>query len=360
MSPAVLESYTQQLIAAQQVPEVNFAWQGGEPTLMGLDFFRKAVALQHLYSKPGVRILNAFQTNATLLDDEWCQFFHDNHFLIGVSLDGPPELHDFYRVDKGGHPTCERVLTGIKLLKKHNVDFNVLTCVNAINANHPSEVYRFLRDEAGAQFIQFIPIVERGSDEGEIVSPRSVSGKAYGQFLIRVFDEWVKRDVGKVFVQMFDVTLASFSGLPPGLCVFQESCGQALALEHNGDIYACDHFVDEPYRLGNLMETPLVDMATSAQQASFGEAKRRSLPGKCRSCPVQFVCNGGCPKDRLLMTADGEPGLNYLCDGYKAFFTYVDRPMREMARLLKAHRPPAEIMQTYGARRKRHRKVGVE
>ena len=357
MSDEVLDSYTRQMIFGQQVPEVNFAWQGGEPTLMGLDFFRKAVELQNRYKKPGMRIFNAFQTNATLLDDDWCQFFHENHFLIGVSLDGPSELHDAYRKDKGGRPTFKRVMAGIELLKKHAVEFNILTCINAINADHPLEVYRFLRDDVGAQFIQFIPIVER-QDRGESpVSERSVSGIKYGKFLIQVFDEWVKRDVGKIYVQLFDVTLAAFMGLQPGLCVNQETCGEALALEHNGDVYSCDHFVDGAYRLGNLMETPLVDLVSSSQQLAFGEDKRKSLPGACRKCPVLFVCNGGCPKDRLLKTSDGEPGLNYLCDGFKAFFTYVDRPMREMARLLEAHRPPAEIIQTYGAKRKRHRRT---
>jgi len=337
------------------VPEVNFAWQGGEPTLMGLDFFRKAVALQAKYRKPGMQVNNAFQTNATLLDDEWCQFFHENHFLIGVSLDGPRELHDAYRVDKGGRATFDRVMAGIALLKKHHVDFNILACVNAVTAEHPLEVYRFFRDEVGAQFIQFIPIVERGEVEGELVSSRTVSGKAYGKFLIKIFDDWVRRDVGKVFVQLFDVSLAVWSGQPPGLCIFQETCGQALALEHTGDVYSCDHFVEQPHHLGNLMQTPLVGMVTGEQQAAFGEDKKKSLPRYCRECPVRFVCNGGCPKDRLLHTPDGEPGLNYLCEGFKSFFTYVDRPMREMAALLQVRRPPAEIMQTYGAKRKRHR-----
>jgi uncharacterized protein len=355
MNDSILQTYTQQMIASQQVPEVNFSWQGGEPTLMGLDFFRKAVQFQDLYRKPGMQVHNAFQTNATLLDDEWCQFFHENQFLLGVSLDGPPELHDAFRVDKGGRPTCEQVLAGIQLLRKHQVDFNILACVNSLTATKPVEIYRFLRDEAGAQFIQFIPIVEQGSAENELVSSRSVSGQAYGQFLNRVFDEWIRRDVGKVFVQLFDVSLAAWMGLEPPLCVFQETCGQALALEHNGDLFSCDHFVDPPHRLGNLHQKSLAEMVNCSQQATFGEAKKKLLPRCCQDCPVSFICHGGCPKDRILVSPDGEPGLNYLCDGFKAFFTYVDRPMREMASLLHARRPAAEIMKSYVVKRKRHR-----
>lgn len=356
MSDAILEEYTRQMIEAQHAPEVTFAWQGGEPTLMGLEFFQKAVAFQEKYRKPGMRMLNAFQTNATLLDEDWCRFFHDQHFLVGVSLDGPEALHDAYRVDKGGRPTFQKVMAGIDLLKKQRVDFNILACVNDCTAEKPLEVYRFFRDQVKARFIQFIPVVERAevisetasSSLGSVASPRSVSGLAYGKFLIEIFDEWVRRDVGKVYVQLFDSALGTWLGDGgPGLCIFQETCGLALAMEHNGDVYACDHFVDRPYLLGNLMQTPLEDLVSGAKQIKFGRDKRKSLPGYCRDCVVRFACNGGCPKDRLLQSPRGEPGLNYLCQGYKAFFRHVDRPMRQMAELLKARQPPAEIMAYY-------------
>ncbi len=344
----LLENYTRQYIEAQRVPEVTFAWQGGEPTLMGLDFFRLAIEFQHKYRRPGMRIHNVLQTNATLLDDEWCRFFKQHNFLIGVSLDGPRELHNHYRVDKGGKPTFDRVMAGIERLKQHRVEFNILTTVHAANAEHPLEVYRFLRDEVGTQFMQFIPIVERdnqtGFQEGDTIRPRSVSGEQYGNFLITIFDEWVRRDVGRVFVQIFDVALAAWVGQRPGLCIFEETCGAALAMEHNGDVYSCDHFVEPRYKLGNIQDIPLIEMVGSANQWQFGQAKRDMLPRYCRECAVRFVCNGGCPKDRVLHTPDGEPGLNYLCAGYKAFFKHIDRPMRIMADELRARQAPANIM----------------
>ncbi|GIV79803.1 anaerobic sulfatase maturase [Litorilinea aerophila] len=348
MGEDLLEEYTRQYIEAQQVPEVTFAWQGGEPTLMGLDFFKRAVELQQKYRKPGMRIYNAFQTNGVLLNDDWGRFFHEHDFLIGISIDGPEDIHDFYRVDKGGQPTFRRVMAGLEILKKHRVEFNVLTTVHAANAPHPLRVYRFLRDEAGARFIQFIPIVERdngtGFQEGDRVTERSVTGRQYGEFLCAIFDEWVRRDVGRVFVQIFDVALAAWSGHRPGLCVFEETCGNALALEHNGDLYSCDHFVEPNYRLGNIQEIPLVEMVASPQQRQFGLDKRETLPRYCRECEVRFVCNGGCPKNRFITTPDGEPGLNYLCEGYRLFFNHIDRPMRIMAAELQAHRPPANVM----------------
>jgi uncharacterized protein len=348
MSDELLEVYTRQYIASQRVPEVTFTWQGGEPALMGLDFYRKAVAFQQQYRPPGVTIHNALQTNATTLDEDWAQFFREHNFLIGVSLDGPRELHDAYRVDKGGKPTFERVMAGIELLKKHRVEFNILACVNALTAKHPIEVYRFLRDDVGAQYLQFIPIVEREPSAGMQVSARvsriSVTGRRYGQFLIEIFDEWVRRDVGKVFVQLFDVALGVWHGMPAGLCIFSETCGLALALEHTGDLFACDHFVEPRDYLGNIQGNNMLELVTSEQQQQFGLDKRQTLPRYCRECQVRFICNGGCPKDRLLRTPDGEPGLNYLCEGYKAFFTHIDRPMRLMSALLKMQRAPAEIM----------------
>jgi uncharacterized protein len=348
MSDEVLAEFTRQYIEAQEVPEVTFAWQGGEPALMGLDFFQRAVALQQQYRKPGMRIDNAFQTNAVLLDEAWCRFFKRHRFLVGVSLDGPQELHDAYRVDKGGGPTFQRVMAGLALLKKHAVDYNVLVCVHAANAGHPLRVYRFLRDEVGAEFMQFIPIVERergsGSQKAIRVTGRSVTGRQYGDFLIAVFDEWVRHDVGRVFVQSFDVALAAWLGQPPSLCVFQETCGQAMAMEHNGDLYACDHFVEPAHRLGNIQDVPLVNMVRSARQQRFGEAKREALPPVCQACPVRFACNGGCPKDRTLSTPGKQGRLNHLCEGYKAFFTHIDAPMQFMAAAIRARRPPSDIM----------------
>lgn len=349
MADELLESYTRQYIEAQRVPEVTFAWQGGEPTLMGLDFFKRAVELQQQYRKPGMRIHNAFQTNGVLLDDAWCRFFHQHNFLIGLSVDGPKHLHDAYRVDKGGRPTFDRVMAGLALLKKHRVEFNILTTVHAANVEHGVEVYRCLRDEIGTQFMQFIPIVERanetGYQEGDQVTERSLTGEQYGRFLISIFDEWVRRDVGRVFVQIFDVALAAWAGERPGLCIFEETCGLALAMEHNGDLFACDHFVEPNYRLGNIQEIPLLDMVASAEQRQFGLDKRDKLPRYCRECEVRFVCNGGCPKDRFIHTPDGEAGLNYLCTGYRAFFNHIDQPMRIMANELRAGRAPANIVQ---------------
>jgi uncharacterized protein len=348
MADDLLEAYTRQYIAAQQVPEVTFAWQGGEPTLMGLDFFQRAVSWQQKYKKPGMRIHNALQTNGVNLDDDWGRFFKQNNFLVGLSIDGPRELHDAYRVDKGGRPTFDRVMGGLALLKKHRVEFNVLTTLHAANVGYPLPVYHFLRDEVKTQFIQFIPIVERdnetGFQEGDQVTERSLTGRQYGEFLMAVFDEWVRRDVGRVYVQLFDVALAAWSGHRPGLCVFEETCGQALALEHNGDLYSCDHFVEPDHLLGNIRQDLMIELVASDQQHQFGQAKRDALPRYCRQCEVKFVCNGGCPKNRFIKTPDGEPGLNYLCQGYRTFFNYIDQPMRFMAGELQAHRPPANIM----------------
>jgi uncharacterized protein len=347
MSDELLEEYTRQYIAAQRAPEVVFAWQGGEPTLMGLEFYRRAVALQQKYRRPGIRILNTLQTNGTRLDDEWCAFFHEHNFLIGLSLDGPRHLHDSYRVDRGGQPTFDRAMDGLTKLQRHQVEFNILTCLHAANADFPLDVYRFLRDEVGAECMQFIPIVERMHplrfQEGTRVSSRSVSGEAYGRFLNTVFDEWIQHDIGRVSIQMFDVALAIWLGEPSGLCIFDETCGRGLAMEHNGDVYSCDHFVEPRHRLGNMQVIPLADLSCSAKQRRFGLAKSETLPRTCRECPVLFACRGGCPKDRLLQTPDGEPGLNYLCAGYKAFFTHVDAPMQRMSALIRRGSPITDV-----------------
>lgn len=348
MTDGLLEMFTRQYIEAQSVPEVTFIWQGGEPTLMGVDFFRQAIALQQKYRKPGMTIHNAFQTNGTTLDDAWGAFFKQHHFLIGLSLDGPPKLHDAYRMDRGGNPTFEKVIHGLKVLQRHQVNYNILTCVHAANADQPLEVYRFLRDEVGAKFIQFIPVVERedkiGFRQGKRSISRSVSGRQYGQFLIAIFNEWVQRDVGRIYVQIFDTALAAWLGKRPGLCVFEETCGLALAIEHTGDLYCCDHFVEDRCHLGNIPETPLVELVASEKQLLFGRAKRDSLPDYCRKCNVRFICNGGCPKNRILCTPNGEPGLNWLCEGYQAFFRHINQPMKVMATLLRMGRPPADIM----------------
>jgi len=362
MSDEVLESYIRQYIAAQNVPEIHFAWQGGEPTLLGVGFFRKVVEFQKKYAG-GKTINNALQTNGTLLDDEWCAFLAEHRFLVGVSVDGPPKLHDAYRVDKKGGATYEKVILGIRRLQKHGVEFNTLTVVNRVNSKKPLEVYRFLK-EIGSGFIQFIPLVERLADAEAIklgldlaapprvdeegarlpVTEWSVEPEQYGKFLTTIFDEWVKQDVGKVFVQLFDVALGNWMGMGGGLCVFSENCGSALAMEHNGDVYSCDHYVYPRYKLGNLLNQDLGAMAASEEQRAFGQAKSATLPEYCRFCEVRFACHGECPKHRFLRTPDGEPGLNYFCRAYKRFFTHVDPSMRKMAALLQARRPAAEIM----------------
>ena len=334
MSDDLLDTFTRQYIEAQRVPEVTFAWQGGEPTLMGLAFFERAIELQEQYKRSGMTIYNALQTNGVTLDDDWCRFFKKHNFLVGVSIDGPKKLHDAYRVDKRDRPTFDRVMVGLELLKKHRVEFNTLTCVHAANGDYPLEVYHFLRDEVQSCYVQFIPIVvrdnETGFQEGETVTEHSVTGKQYGNFLNAIFDEWVRHDMGQVSVQIFDVALAAWIGQRPGLCIFDETYGTALALEHNGDLYSCDHFVEPRHYLGNINEDDLVTLVGSEQQRQFGLAERDTLPRYCRECPVRFVCNGGCPKNRILHTPEGEPGLNYLCEGYKTFFGHLALHMKLM------------------------------
>jgi uncharacterized protein len=352
MTDEVLERYIRQQCESQAtLPEVTISWQGGEPTLMGLDFFRRSVDLAAKYRKPAQTVQYTIQTNGTLLDEEWCAFFREHRVLVGLSIDGPREQHDAYRVDKGGHPTFDKVMQAARLMQLHQVDFNVLCTVHAKNADHPLEVYRFFRDELRTRHIQFIPIVERvNSDgrtrfqEGSVVTDRSVTAEHWGLFLTTIFDEWLKRDVGTVFVQMFDAALASWVGTTPTLCIFAETCGDAVALEHTGDLYSCDHFVEPKHLLGNIAETPLAELVASPQQRAFGAAKRDTLPRYCRECPVRFACHGECPKNRFILTPDGEPGLNYLCAGYKAFFTHVDKPMRIMADLLRQGRYADEVM----------------
>jgi len=358
MKPEVLETYIKSYIEAQPGDEVNFAWQGGEPTLLGVDFYRNAVLLQKKYAA-GKKIQNAFQTNGILINDTWADFFLENNFLVGISIDGPERLHDAYRVDRGGKPTFHRVMAAIELLKKKSVEFNTLTTVHRKNALFPIEVYRFLKD-IGSGYIQFIPIVERKHqgasqlasppdptkrDDLNEVTEWSVESDQYGIFLSAIYDEWIKRDVGRVFVQQFDSALANWLGYPAGICVFSENCGRALAIEHNGDVFSCDHYVYPRYKLGNLMNTSLVSMVDSQAQENFGNAKSATLPQYCRSCEVRFACHGECPKHRFLQTPTGEPGLNYLCKGYKRFFRHIDSGMRTMGALFSAQQAPASIMQ---------------
>ncbi len=378
MSDEVLETYIRSYIQSQKVPEISFAWQGGEPTLLGVDYFRKVVELQKKHAA-GRRVTNALQTNGTLLDDEWSEFLAAHHFLVGLSIDGPPKLHDAYRVDKKQRPTYDNVIRGLRLLRKHGVEFNTLTVVNRINSQQPLELYRFLRDN-GSGFIQFIPLVERLADTeaarlgldlalppkvddpdpaGLPVTEWSVRPKDYGNFLTTIFDEWVRRDVGKVFVQLFDVALGNWSGNGGGLCVFNETCGSALAVEHNGDVYSCDHYVYPEYRLGNLMQEPLGDMVDSGFQKKFGTDKRDALPRYCRECEVRFACHGECPKHRFLRTPDGEQGLNYLCAAYKQFFRHIDPAMTTMTRLLQNRRAPAGIMGIPPGRWEKGRAIGL-
>jgi uncharacterized protein len=352
MSDELLEEFTKQYLQSQRIPQVTFAWQGGEPTLMGIPFFEKALAYQRKYTPAGVRVENALQTNGTLLDDKWGTFLKENDFLVGISVDGPPELHNIYRKDTGGHGSADKVLVGLETLMRHQIEFNILCTVHAGNESFPLEVYRYFRDALKADFIQFIPIVERmnktGYQTGNKVTERSVSGQGYGDFLIAIFDEWVKRDVGSVFVQIFDIALAKWVGAQSGLCVFEETCGLGLVLEHSGDLYSCDHFVEPKYKLGNISKTPMADLVESHQQYRFGIKKINSLPKYCQECDVRFACNGGCPKNRIRNTPDGEYGLNYLCEGYRAFFKHIDQPMQQMANLLRNRRPPFNIMKNPG------------
>jgi len=357
MNDDVLENYIRQYIDSQLGDFVAFAWQGGEPTLLGVAFFEKAVKLQQKYGK-GKIIENSLQTNGVLLNDAWCRFFRENNFLIGLSIDGPEKLHNAYRVNKGGKGTFSEVMAGLNLLQKHRVPFNTLTVVHRDSTSSPLEIYRFLK-QTGSRHMQFIPIVERlaalqspqGQNmvkpdfEGDAqVSPWSVGAEQYGDFLIAIFDEWVRHDVGDYFVQLFDVTLEAWMSMPSSLCVFRPTCGDALALEHNGDLYSCDHYVYPQNRLGNIMEEGLAKLVNSPQQQRFGRDKRDTLPQYCRECDVRFACHGECPKHRFIQTPDGEEGLNYLCAGYKKFFRYIDPYMRFMTSELRQGRSAAGVM----------------
>jgi uncharacterized protein len=352
MSDELLEQYIRQLIESHQTDQVTVAWQGGEPTLMGVDFFRRAMGYVEKHARPGMTFEHTMQTNGTLLDDEWCHFLKQHNFLIGISVDGPRELHNVYRVDKGGKPTFDKVMRGLRLLQKHEVDYNILTTVNRVNGDHPLEVYRFLRDEAGTDWMQFIPVVERINadgrtlyQQGSTVTERSVLPEQFGRFLSEIYDEWVHNDVGQVYVQTFEAAVRNWMGLhASGMCVFNETCGLGPALEHNGDLYSCDHFVEPAYLLGNIKDEHMIALMSSDQQLEFGQDKLDTLPKHCLECDVRFACHGECPKNRFVATPDGEPGLNYLCAGFKHFFQHVDYPMNIIAGLVRRGRPAAEVM----------------
>jgi uncharacterized protein len=369
MSEELLENFIKQYIESNEVPVVTFTWQGGEPTLMGLDFFRKAVELQKKYAG-GKQIENSFQTNGTKLDEEWCQFFNDNKILVGISIDGEEHNHDHYRRTHSGGPTFKRVMKGIELLHHHKVEFNTLSTVNNYNVRYARETYRFLK-KIGSGFLQFLPVVERRSttvadNHLTLVSPSnqaaevtewSVDPDSFGDFLITIFNEWVRNDVARYYVQIFDATLANFVGENPGICVFNDTCGDAMVMEHNGDLYSCDHFVYPENLLGNINETPLAELAKLQRQFDFGIDKRNRLPSFCLGCEVRYACHGECPKHRFAVSPDGQPGLNYLCSGYLKFFKYAEPYMDYMAKELKSKRAPANVMEWIRNRENQARKI---
>lgn len=358
MSDEMLEQFTREYIEAQTMPQVLFTWHGGEPLMRSIDFYKKALALQKKYAH-GKQIDNVIQTNGTLLTDEWCEFFAKNHWLVGISIDGPQEYHDHYRVTPAGKPSWEKVMQGIQLLKKHRVEWNAMAVVNAYNAEHPLEFYHFFRDN-GCQYLQFTPIVERLTehedgrtlaslaDDREIpLADASVTPQQWGNFLCTIFDDWVRHDVGKTFVEIFDCTLANWMGVLPGICAYSKECGHAGVMEHNGDVYSCDHFVFPEYKLGNIRELSLIDMLYGEKQQAFSRLKHTLLPRQCKECDMEFACHGECPKNRFEKDKYGEPGLNYLCQGYYQYYSHVAPYMDFMKRELLAQRPPANIMKFY-------------
>ena len=355
MSDEMLELFTREYIEAQTMNQVLFTWHGGEPLLRSIDFYRKALSLQQKYAG-GRRIDNVIQTNGTLLTDEWCEFFAQNHWLVGISIDGPQPDHDHYRLTAAGKTSWKKVMQGIKLLKKHGVEWNAMAVVNAYNVNHPLEFYRFFK-ENGCQFLQFTPIVERLTrhedgrtlaslaDKNEIsLSEASVAPEQWGYFLCAIFDEWVRKDVGKIFVEIFDCTLANWMGISPGICAYSKECGHAGVMEHNGDVYSCDHFVFPEYKLGNIRDHSLIDMLYGEQQQEFSRLKHSSLPRQCKECDMEFACHGECPKNRFMKDKYGDSGLNYLCLGYYHYYQHVAPYMDYMKQELMSQRPPSNIM----------------
>lgn len=356
MTDATLERYIQEYIQTQTSREINFTWHGGEPLMRPLDFYRKAVALQTRYGS-GRQIANCLQTNGLLLNDDWCRFLHDEGWLVGLSIDGTQTMHDAYRQGRNGAPSWERVMRAVELLERHHVEWNAMATVHQANAEQPLEFYSFFRNTLGCRYLQFTPIVERLLQEGEKtwlaqvgdedcrLAPYSVLPHQWGNFLCAIFDEWVRHDVGYTFVQLFDATLAGWMGVAPGVCVYAEECGHAAVMEHNGDVYSCDHFVFPRHRLGNIHTHTLPQMLYGPQQTAFSRLKRDALPRQCRLCPWLKACHGECPRLRFARAADGEPGLNFLCAGYQRYFSHVAPYMDFMAQALRNGQPPALIMQ---------------
>ena len=361
MSERTLENYIRQLLESHTTPTVTVAWQGGEPTLMGLDFFKRSVEFVEKYQQPEQEVEYTFQTNGVLLDDAWCAFFKDKGFLVGLSVDGPEEIHDTYRVNRGGDGTFKQVMRGWEALRRNEVEFNILCTVNAANQHHGRRVYRFFRNELEATWMQFIPIVERATAEtlsianegwserpggdrllytqtGNLVTERSVGGEQYGRFLVDIYEEWLRGDVGTIYVQLFDVSLHAYFG-EHLLCIHAPTCGYGPALEHNGDMYTCDHFVEPDFLLGNINETHMIELVASSQMREFGDNKRDKLTRQCQDCDVRMLCNGGCPKDRFIESRDGEAGHNYLCEGLYHFFSHVRPTMNIMAQLVQRNQP---------------------
>ena len=356
MSDELLEKFIEEYVNSQTMQEVLFTWHGGETMMRPLSFYRKAQALQKRYAR-GRQIVNCIQTNGTLLTDEWCRFFHDNQWLVGISIDGPQEFHDEYRKNKQGRPSFVKVMQGINLLKKHNVEWNAMAVVNDYNADYPLEFYHFFK-ELDCHYIQFAPIVERiaphadgrhlaavDEESKEGLADFSITPRQWGNFLCSIFDEWVRQDVGNYYIQLFDSTLANWVGEQPGICTLAKTCGHAGVMEFNGDVYSCDHFVFPQYKLGNIYSNTLAEMMYGERQQKFGQAKYTALPAQCKKCPYLFACNGECPKNRFCKTTDGEPGLNYLCQGYYRFFDHAAPYMDFMKRELQANRAPANVME---------------
>ncbi len=360
MGPDILKSYISQLIETSReagMAEVSFTWQGGEPTILGVDYFRQIIALQEKYAPEGIQITNSLQTNGILLDDEWGQFLNENGFLVGISIDGPKKIHDRYRLDRAGRPTFDAVMRGLEVLQRHNVEHNVLTVVNRANAGKGKEIYKFLKG-LGIEYMQFIPIVERAQngalagapqmdiDPGNAVTPWSVSPRSYGKFLTEIFDIWFRHDIGRTFVQFFDAQLGMWMGHGSSLCVFAENCGAGLAIEHDGTLYSCDHYVYPEYRLGNLTETSLRELVWAKRQREFGTDKTNGLTAQCKACSFKFACNGGCPKHRFAKAKDGEDGHNYFCESHTMFFRHAESRLQRMAQLVSLGRPASEAAQT--------------
>lgn len=351
MPNRVMERYIRQTIHAHKSTHITIAWQGGEPTLMGLDFFQHATELIKRITPPEIKIEQTLQTNGVLIDDAWCRFLKKNNFLVGLSIDGPKHINDIYRKDKTGRSVFNQVINSARLMQKYDVNFNILCTVNAVNSEHPLEVYRFFRDELKVPYLQLIPIVERnnetGNQQGNSITNRSVNPVQYGKFLTEIFDEWLKRDVGSMFVQLFDGVLASYLYGYSSLCILRPKCGESVALEHNGDVYSCDHFVEPNYLLGNIIKKPIGELICSEKQCLFGNAKWRQLPRYCKKCEFLFTCYGECPKNRVLKAPNGEEGLNWLCEGLKAFFIHTREPMQVMANLLREGQPASDIMKLF-------------